>query len=373
MGGESMTVRWFGGLFLLIALWGATSFATGGDWPVFRGDGFQKGVAACDMGGRLKVRWKVEGMESIEGTVAVQGKRLIVGGMDGSLRCLEVDNGKECWKIKTGMIKAPVCWHGDLAFAGDVDGKFIAVDAKSGAQKWSYEAKGEISGGATVAGNRILFGGQDETIRCLDKTGKFLWEFKTEGPYYGSMAVAGGKTFAAGCDSTLHVIDIENGKEESKVDLGGQTGATVAVDGDQLFIGTMNREFLRVDWKKGEVAWRFMAENRPQEFYSSAAISTDLVVVGSRDNRIYAFERRTGKQAWSFLTKGKVDGSPVITKNSVVHVGSLDGKLYSLELATGKQLGVMELDDGISASPAIVDGKLFIGTQKGTLYCLENE
>ncbi|MFM8932612.1 MAG: PQQ-binding-like beta-propeller repeat protein [Gemmataceae bacterium] len=31
------------------------------------------------------------------------------------------------------------------------------------------------------------------------------------------------------------------------------------------------------------------------------------------------------------------------------------------------------MDDGISASPAIVDGKLIIGTQKGTLYCLEGE
>jgi len=368
-----MAIRWFGGLVLLVLLWGVTDSATGGDWLVFRGDPSQKGIADCKLGGKLKVRWKVEGMESIEGTAAVREKRMIIGGMDGSLRCMEVDSGKECWKLKTGMIKAPACWDGDFVFVGDVDGKFIAVDVKSGTQKWSYEAKGEISGGATVAGDRILFGCQDETIRCLDKAGKFVWEFKTEGPYYGSMAVAGGKTFAAGCDSTLHVINVENGKEESKVDLGGQTGATVAVDGEQLFIGTMNREFLRVDWKKGEIPWRFMAENRPQEFYSSAAIARELVVVGSRDNRIHAFDRKTGKQAWSVLTKGKVDGSPVITLDAVVHVGCLDGKLYSLDLATGKELGVVELDDGISASPAIVDGKLIIGTQKGTLYCLEGE
>jgi outer membrane protein assembly factor BamB len=68
-----------------------------------------------------------------------------------------------------------------------------------------------------------------------------------------------------------------------------------------------------------------------------------------------------------------VDGSPVVTMDQVVHVGSLDGKLYSLDLATGKQLGVLELDDGISASPAISNGRLVIGTQKGSLYCLEKE
>ncbi len=368
-----MAVRWVGGWFLLGLLSCLTGFAFGGDWLVFRGDPSQTGMAACKLGGKLKIRWKVEGMESIEGTAAIRGKNLIIGGMDGSLRCLEVESGKETWKLKTGMIKASACWDGDTVFVGDVDGKFLAVDAKSGTPKWSYEAKGEISGGASVSGDRILFGGQDETIRCLDKSGKLLWEFRTEGPYYGSMAVAGGKTFAAGCDSTLHVINIENGKEESKVDLGGQTGATVSVDGDELFIGTMNREFLRVDWKKGEIPWRFMAENRPQEFFSSAAVSKDLVVVGSRDNRVHAFDRKSGKQVWSVLTKGKVDGSPVITQDGVVHVGSLDGRLYSLDLTTGKQLGVVELDDGISASPAVVDGKLFIGTQKGTFYCLEGQ
>ena len=368
-----MSFRVFGILMLCGLAVSLTGFAVGGEWLVFRGDRSQKGLANCKLPGKLKIRWKVEGLDSVEGTAAIQGDRLIVGCMDGTLRCLELGTGKECWKLKTGMIKAPVCWDGDVAYVGDIDGKFYAVEVKAGRQLWGYEAKGEISGGATVAGSLVLFGAQDETIRCLDKSGKLVWEFKTEGPYYGSTAVAGGKTFAAGCDSTLHVINIENGKEESKVELGGQTGATVAVDQDQLFIGTMNREFLRVDWKTGEIPWRFMAENRPQEFFSSAAIAKDLVVVGCRDNRIHAFDRKTGKQVWSVLTKGKVDGSPVITQDGVVHVGSLDGKLYSLDLVTGRQLGVLELDDGISASPAIVDGKLVIGTQKGTLYCLEGE
>jgi len=367
----SIRVIGFSLVFGLAAM--LVGLCTGDEWPVFRGDLAQKGRSESKIGGKLKVRWKVEGLDSVESTAAVREGRVVVGGMDGSIRCVDLENGKEFWKVKTGPIKAPVCWDGDDIYVGDIDGKFYAVEGKNGKVKWTYETKGEISGGATVAEGKILFGAQDETIRCMDKTGKPLWEFRTEGPYYGSTAVAGGKTFAAGCDSTLHVINIENGKEESKVDLGGQTGATVAVDGDQLFIGTMNREFLRVDWMKSEIAWRFQAENRPQEFFSSASIAKDLVVVGCRDNRIHAFDRKTGKQIWSVLTKGKVDGSPVVTMDQVVHVGSLDGKLYSLDLATGKQLGVLELDDGISASPAISNGRLVIGTQKGSLYCLEKE
>ena len=44
-------------------------------------------------------------------------------------------------------------------------------------------------------------------------------------------AVAEGRTFVAGCDSILHVVSTDQGKELAQVDLGGQAGASAAVDG----------------------------------------------------------------------------------------------------------------------------------------------
>ena len=50
--------------------------------------------------------------------------------------------------------------------------------------------------------------------------------------------------------------------------------------------------------------------------------------------------------------------------------GSLDKNLYILDLDSGKQIQTLTLDNPISASPVVVGGKVLIGTQKGTLYCL---
>src|SRR5436309_397076 len=79
----------------------------------------------------------------------------------------------------------------------------------------------------------------DEALYCLSKDGKNLWKFKIGGPINGSPAVAEGRTFVAGCDSILHVVSADQGKELSQVDLGGQAGASAAVDGSQLYVGTM--------------------------------------------------------------------------------------------------------------------------------------
>ena len=74
--------------------------------------------------------------------------------------------------------------------------------------------------------------------------------------------MAGDRTFVAGCDSTLHVLDVDNGKELGSVDLGGQAGATAAVAGDQLYVGTMSNQVLAIDWKKAEIVWTFEAARR---------------------------------------------------------------------------------------------------------------
>jgi outer membrane protein assembly factor BamB len=140
------------------------------------------------------------------------------------------------------------------------------------------------------------------------------------------------------------------------------------VIGNLLYVGTMANQFEAIDWKKKEIAWTFQAD-KPQPFYASAAVTDKLVVTGSRDKCVWAFDRQTGKEAWNFPTGRAVDASPLVVGQRV-YSPSMDGKLYVLDLATGRLLQKLALDGPIAASAAVADGRLVLGTTKGTLYCL---
>jgi len=338
------------------------------DWAVFRGNPLQTGVATSTLANDLAELWKFETKDSIEGAPAVAEGVVYVGSMDENLYAVNLADGKQKWVYKGGPFKASPAVNGNAVYGGDSDGKFHCVDATTGAKRWIFDTGAEIVGGANFFGDLILFGSYDETLYCLTRNGKEKWQFKTQGPFNGSPAVADGRTFVAGCDSNVHVIDIAKGTELTAVDLGSQSGATAAVGGDKLYVGTMGNQVQSIDWKKGAVEWTFQPAKRAQPFYSSAAVTPDLIVIGSRDKRLYALDRKAGTERWSFATGGRVDSSPVVVGNRVF-CGSMDGNLYVLDLATGKQLKKIELDGPVAGSPAVAAGRLLIGTEKGTLYC----
>ncbi|HEV3255842.1 MAG TPA: PQQ-binding-like beta-propeller repeat protein [Gemmataceae bacterium] len=342
-----------------------------GDWPVFRGDPLQTGVATSTLPNELAVRWKFRTKDAIEGTAAILGNSVYVGSMDGRLYALDLATGRQLWNYKAGPFKGPVGVHGGAVYAGDLDGTFHCVDAGTGAKRWTFDVGTDITSGVNFEGERVLFGAQDETLRCLSaRDGKEVWKFKVPGgPVMGTPAVFGDRTFVSGCDSNLHVLDTAKGKEVASVDLEGQTGASVAVAGAQIYIGTMSNQVLDVDLKKAQVRWRYESA-RQQPFYASAAVTDALVIVGCRDKRVYALDRKTGREVWSFQTKRKVDSSPVVVDKRVFAASS-DGNLYELDLARGTKLHQFELSkEGITASPAVGGHCLVIGSTEGVVYCL---
>jgi outer membrane protein assembly factor BamB len=252
-------------------------------------------------------------------------------------------------------------------YIGDLDGTMHAVTL-AGKGKKLFEAGSEL-GGANFYKELVLAPSHDENLYALTASGKQKWKFNTNGPIYGAVSVSQGKTFLAGCDSLLHVIDITSGKEDRAVELNGQTGATAAVEGDVLYVGTMGKEVKAIDWKKGSVVWTYRRERRGDAFFSSPAVTKDVVIIGSRDNFVHCINRKTGKAEWTFPTKNKVDSSPVVVGDKVV-VGSADEHLYVIDLKKGSQVQKVALDGPITASPVVVDGKVIVGTQSGTLYCL---
>jgi outer membrane protein assembly factor BamB len=343
---------------------------TGDQWPVFRGDSLQTGVAAGKLPDQLDVIWKFETKDSIEGAAAIVDGVVYFGSFDEHFYAVDLSTGEQKWKVKLGPVKvAPAVRDGSI-FVGNVDGVFYCLDAAKGDIRWKFDTSSEITSSANFAGDNVLFGAADETLYCLTKEGKKVWEFKVPGgPVMGTPAVVGERTFVSGCDSTLHVLNTKTGKELASLDLENQTGSSVAVMGDQLYVGTMGNDFLAIDWKKPAITWKFAAVRRQQPFFASAAVTGDLVIAGSRDKNVYGLDRKTGQPVWNFATGNKVDGSPVIVGKRI-YVGSFDGNFYVLDLGKGTELQKIKLDGPVAGSPAVAGERLVIGTNKGTLYCL---
>ena len=348
------------------------------DWPVFHGNLLQSGTLpeGVVLPDKLEVLWKVSFKEGdIESTAAILGDTVYIGTFDSKLYALDLATGKEKWKYEAAdTIKAPVAAADGAVYVGDSSGEFHCVDARNGKLLWKYATNGEIQGGACFAGDNVLIGSYDNSLYCLDKKkGTVTWQFKTKGPVNGSALVSEklNLTFVAGCDCELHIVDLKKGiKACDAVALnGGAAGATAAVRDDKLYVGTMGNELFEIDLMKKGITWTFSDNNNTSEFYSSPAVTNELVIVGNRNGKLYAVKRKDGTSAWTFTAKKRIDSSPVVAGGNV-YVGCNDGHLYVVDLAKGTLNQKIQLGRSILASPAVSQNRLVIGTTDGHLYCL---
>ena len=105
---------------------------------------------------------------------------------------------------------------------------------------------------------------------------------------------------------------------------------------------------------------------------SSPAIGKDgTVYVGSRDDKVYALDGKTGQRKWEFRTGDDVTCSPAVGDDGTVYVGSWDMKLYALDGATGAEKWELPMAGGVYSSPAIgEDGTVYVGAGE-LVYALD--
>ncbi|MBA4188789.1 MAG: hypothetical protein C0467_12390 [Planctomycetaceae bacterium] len=341
-------------------------------WPVFRGDATMTGVGTAKLPDQLEERWTFKTGDAIEGSPIIAGEVVYVASLDKHLYAIELATGKQKWKVKLGAMKASPGMKGNRIYVGNLEGVFHCVNAADGKLLWKFEADGEITAAANFHGENIIFGSHDSNLYCLNPEGKKVWATPVDGPINSTAAVVGDRTFATGCENgVLHVIDAKTGKELGNIDLGGSTVTTAAVVGDWVYASMVSNQVVGADLKGLKKVWSFEAPKRQQPFQSSPAVTTGLVIAGSRDKKVYALDAKTGEQKWNFVTEGQVDASPVIVGDRV-YVGCLsdDGNFYVLDLKTGKKIQELQLFSPVVGSVAVGPDSILVGTDKGLLYCL---
>jgi len=78
----------------------------------------------------------------------------------------------------------------------------------------------------------------------------------------------------------------------------------------------------------------------------------------------------TNKTTWNYTTGSSVSSSPAVVDGRV-YVGSWDGKIYCLDATSGTCVWSYTTGDRVDSSPAVVDGKVYVGSWDGKVYCLD--
>jgi outer membrane protein assembly factor BamB len=373
------------------------------EWSTYHGGADLRGVSFAALPEAPQLLWRYNAGGAVNNTPVSDGERIFFAAKKGLVIAID-PSGAEVWKknfTRTNETGAPVpvrfdaplvCAEGTV-FAGTAYGILIALDAKTGAEKWSYD-----TGGAIVGSPNFIRGGTDndrkdaktqreENLRffassrsnnlavvVLDQsegalhaidmeTGKRIWKTDGVARSDGSPGVGSGRIAFGSCLAALHVYSAADGSHLRDIELGGnsQVAGGVAVDGNLIFAGTRDGRLVCADAENGRLVWN-SAESKEQTF-STPAVTTGKVIYSSDNGFVYAVTRAEGRLLWSF-NAGGLPTSPVVAKDKVVV--SSDGVLYLLNLEDGRKLWSKGVSDEIS-SPALIDGMVVVGADDGTV------
>ena len=187
------------------------------------------------------------------------------------------------------------------------------------------------------------------------------------------------------------------------------------VDGDTLYVGTMDGDFRAIELESGAKIWDFELEGeedrravygRPavldgkvyfggydgvmyaltqdggslwdrevgdvSPMVGGPAVEDGVVMIGSSDGTFYAFDAGDGSLEWTFPTGNRVWSTPA-AQNGVVYFGSLDHNVYAVNVSDGSEKWRFDARGGVTALPLLHDGRVYVGSFASAFYALDAE
>ena len=217
------------------------------------------------------------------------GKSILVGGYDYKLYSLNPDTGRTNWVFETGnyINGTPAVGGGITAFGG-CDAIVHVVDVVSGKKQKEIEAGAYIAAsGALVDGNLYVGHYENEVLNVDLAAGVVVWKYRDRNfPYFSSPAVTTNRVLFGGRDKRLHCVDRTNGKGVWTFATRGKVDSSPVVAGDDVFVGSDDGRIYRVGLSDGLERWNY---EMGQPVQSSPAIVNGYLLIGCDDGKLYCF------------------------------------------------------------------------------------
>lgn len=131
--------------------------------------GHYEGEYLCvDLAGSANVWRYRRGSFPYLSSPAVTEDKVLFGGRDKRLHCVDSETGEERWTFATrGKVDSSPVVCGDKVVVGSEDGRLYIVSLADGAELWSYEIGQPLTASPAVAAGTIIIGSEDGNVYCF--------------------------------------------------------------------------------------------------------------------------------------------------------------------------------------------------------------
>jgi outer membrane protein assembly factor BamB len=304
--------------------------------------------------------------------------RVIALTRDGYVRSVE-PGGKLAWQLQVGnRFYAGATVDEGLIYVPGTDGVLYALYAKTGEPKWKYPAGEALATQPVLAGELVLVASQSDTLFAVRRaTGELAWLYRRDPPtgftiHRASAPTVRGETAWVGfSDGTLVSLDLTDGgvKWEKSLAPPGGGGQFMDVDtppvldeAGRVYAASYSGGLYALDAETGDVVWNTVAQG------ITSLLVHGEVIVAAGDNRLDAYLGETGRLLWSQTLQERAGFEPVLVKGMLLVPAQRS--LLFVDPRTGQSRLAWDPGEGISATPRVVGGRVFVLSNNGYLYGL---
>jgi parallel beta-helix repeat protein len=275
-----------------------------------------------------------------------------------------------------------------VAYVSISYGYVVALNATTNLPIWVFEADDNIYGSPTVVDGVVYVGSDDEYLYALNATttnpdGEVLWAYNADDCIESTVTVAGGVVYFGTEYGTVYALNANPSDPEGELLWYYDTDECIytapAVDNGVVYVTTEYGYVYALQaptsGEEADLLWCFETSD---ELYSSPVVVAGVVYIGACDGYVYALDADTensdGSVIWSYDTADYIEATPTVV-DGVVYVGTESGCFLALnatpERAEGQLLWSYQTDEDCFYTGAVVsDGIVYVTSYGGYVYAL---
>jgi outer membrane protein assembly factor BamB len=275
--------------------------------PTIAGDvivvGLQSGHVVAYSAKDGKEAWRVP-MRADQAIVADQTLLFVAAGE--TIHALDAGDGRGLWEAPSGTVTAPLLVQGGWVIAASA-GQLSAFREIDGAKIWSHESPPQHVKPA-IEGDNLYVPLDDGRLLALDvKTGAERWQrFPAKGTLSEVLALPK-RVFVGAADKTFYAYDADAGEIDWKFPIGTLLRGAPASDNARVVITGRDNLVRAFDRWNGKLEWHTAVPYRP----TAPAIVGSAVVVPGVAPEVRAFELASGKPAGQIKLEQQLALPPV--------------------------------------------------------------